>query len=235
MHKMKENNKELIDNLFKAGSHYAMTKRIRHPSTLSYIYGLKSSNEIFDLEKTAPKIEEAIQFMNSLGSSSKKVLFVGSKNEAQEIVERYAKDLQMPYSISRWIGGMLTNFDVIKNRIKEMIDLEKERDSGAWEGALTKKEKVLKNRHLDKLNKKFDGIRSMEIKPDALLIVDSRKEKFAVEEAKSIGVPVIAIVSSDCDISQIDYPVIGNSTTQKSIDFLLSLLTDSYKSGKDTK
>ncbi len=225
-------NSTLIDRLFKAGSHFGFKKRRRHPTVASYLFTTKEGNDIFDLEKTTASIDAAKEVLKDAGLHGKTVLFVGTKDEASKIVKDAAEKTDSPYVTNRWIGGMLTNFSEIKKRINRFEALNTERESGELDRKYTKKERVMIGREVTKLEFNFGGIVSLQKQPDLMLVVDPRHDSIAVTEAKEKGVPVMAIMSSDCDASLVKYPVVGNDSLQTSITLLLDELLAAFMEGK---
>jgi small subunit ribosomal protein S2 len=221
-----------IEQLFQAGSHYGFKKSRRHPSSAKYLYTTKDGNDIFDLEKTSSLLADAKEVLKEAGLHGKTVLFVGTKDEAAKLVKEAAVKTESPYVTNRWIGGMLTNFAEIKKRIVRMQELLHEKESGELERKYTKKERVVIGREVDKLEYNFLGISTIHKLPDYLLVVDPRHDTIAVEEANEKGVPVIAIMGSDCDAGKIDLPVFGNDALQSSVSLLLNELTSAYAEGK---
>lgn len=225
-------NKNLIDRLFSAGAHFGFSKSRRHPTVKPYIYGNKQGTDIFDLEKTAVLLEEAKTALNTAGKEGKTVLFVGTKDEAARLVAQAAESAEMPFVVNRWIGGTLTNYGEIKKRIQRLLALTQEGETGELERKYTKKERVVIGRELDKLNFNFGGIKKIERVPQMMLVVDPRHDSIAVEEAKESGMPIVGIMSSDSDISKVDYPVLVNDALQSSVELALSELSEAFKAGK---
>jgi len=195
-----------MDELFKAGAHFGFGKSRRHPSTAPSIFSSKNRVDIFDLEKTQESLDKALEFVASLVTAGSVILFVGGKNEAQKIVREAAEKVSTPYVASRWIGGTLTNFTEIRKRIDMMLDLSAQKAKGEL-SKYTKKERLLIDRKIEKLQKMFGGIKDMTALPKALFIVDPRFEETALREAKTLNIPVIALCGSDNDISNVDYPI----------------------------
>lgn len=222
----------IIDRLFNAGAHFGFKKSRRHPSVKPYLFTTKDGNDIFDLEKTVQLLEDTKALLKEAGSQGKAVLFVATKDEASRMVKAAAEKTESPYVTNRWIGGMLTNFPEIKKRINRLETLNHEKESGELERKYTKKERVVIGREVDKLNFNFAGIANMPKKPDYMFVVDPRHDHVAVTEAIESKVPLIAIMSSDCDVSQIAYPVIANDSLQSSVSVLLDELVASYAEGK---
>ena len=221
-----------IDKLFAAGSHFGFKKSRRHPTVAPYLFTTKDGNDIFDLEKTTALLETAKETLKEAGLHGKTVLFVGTKDEAADIVKAAAEKTESPYVTNRWIGGMLTNFAEIKKRINRLEALNHEKESGELERKYTKKERVVLGREVDKLNFNFAGIAQMTKLPDLMLVVDPRHDAIAVTEAREKNIPVLAVMSSDCDAAPIQYPVVANDSLQSSVSLLIDALADAYGEGK---
>lgn len=232
MENTKHENNDVIQQMFAAGAHYGYSKARRHPSTREYIFGTKNNVEIIDLEKTASLLDAAKEFMAELSREKKKVLFVGTKNEVRGIVEAAAKSCDMPYVTERWIGGTLTNFSEIQKRIKHYKDLTEQKEKGELSKKYTKKEQLLIDRELEKLRRNFGGIVTLDRIPDAIFVVDPRAEHIAVSEARDKGLPIIALMNSDCDASKIDRPIIANDTILPSVTFFVGEVTAAYRDAK---
>lgn len=220
--------KELsLQPLMDAGVHLGYSRTRRHPTVTPYLYGSKGGVDIIDLEKTAPMMESAVNFLSELGAAGKIVLFVGVKPEARNIVMEIAQSLKMPYVTERWIGGILTNFPEIKKRITRLETLREDRTSGAM-AKYTKKEQLILAREMERLNKYFNGLTGLSKMPDAIVVVDSKKEHIATLEARKMGVPIIALGNTDCSIRAISYPIIGNDSSASSIRSILGILKDAF-------
>jgi small subunit ribosomal protein S2 len=220
-----------LDELFKAGAHLGFGKSRRHPSNAPYIFGSKNKVDIFDLEKTHENLEKACNFVSELAGSKAVILFVGGKNEAQEIVKGEAEKIGQPFVAGRWIGGTLTNFPEIRKRIDIMIDLLSQKEKGELI-KYTKKERILIDRKIEKLQKMFGGIKDMVALPKALFIVDPRFEETALKEAQNLKIPVVALCGSDNNIVGINYPVSANDSNIASIRFFVEKIAESYNKGK---
>lgn len=229
---MSKDSQSLVERLFQAGAHFGFKKSRRHPTVAPYLFTTKDGNDIFDLEKTTELLDEAKEVLKEAGLKGKTVMFVGTKDEASKLVKESAEKVETPYVSNRWIGGMLTNFSEIKKRINRLETLNSEKASGELERKYVKKERVVIGREIDKLNFNFAGIASITKLPDLVLVVDPRHDHVAVTEAISAKVPVMAIMSSDCDASLIDYPVVANDSLQASVAILLEELTTAYGEGK---
>ncbi|HMO78932.1 MAG TPA: 30S ribosomal protein S2 [Candidatus Paceibacterota bacterium] len=226
-----DNKKDYIKEMFEAGVHFGYAKSRRHPSVSKYILGRKNNVEIFDLEKVQEKLQVALEFVAKLAKENKQILFVGGKVESRSIIKEVAEKIEAPYVSGRWIGGTLTNFDEIKKRVNKFVDLSNQRDKGLL-GKYTKKERLLIERQIKKLEETFGGIVNLNSKPGAVFIIDSNKEKIAREEAIKMNVPIIALCSSDCDISMIKYPIPANDSLIKSISYFTNLIAETYKSNR---
>lgn len=223
--------KGAIDSMFTAGAHFAFSRSRRHPSTTPYIFGVKNKVEIFDLEKTQHLLTTAKEIVKTLAKEGKTILFVGGKSEARNSVKNGAMSLNMPFVDGRWIGGTLTNFGQIRKRVEKMERLTSEREKGEL-AKYTKKERLLIDREIANLERFFSGIVSMKDLPKALFVIDPKKEKNAVKEAQDMGIPVIALLGSDCNLKEVTYPIVGNDASQASIQFFVSEITKAYSEGK---
>ncbi len=218
----------VFDKMFKAGVHFGYSRSSRHPSMKSMVYGMKNRVEIIDLEKTNEHLEKAKAFIRTLVAGGKTVLFVGTKSEARAVVRNAADLANMPYVTERWVGGIFTNFEEMKKRIARMKELKEKKEKGELD-VYTKKERLLFSREEDRLVKLFGGLADMNQLPSALFVVDTKKEKIAVAEAKKVGIPVIALVNSDCDIRDANYPIPGNDSSVSSIRFIADELVSAFR------
>ncbi len=228
---MVNTNNPRIDNMFKAGAHFGFSKTRRHPTVAPYIFGVKNKVEIFDLEKTEVLLEKAKAFVSSLAKEGKTILFVGGKSEARNAIKSGALSLNMPYVDGRWIGGTLTNFMQIRKRVEKLERLTSEKEKGEL-AKYTKKERLLIDREIANLERFFSGIVSMKDLPKAVFIIDPKKEKSAVKEAQDMGIPVIALAGSDCNIKGLDFPIVGNDSSQTSVQFFVQEISKAYSSAK---
>jgi len=217
--------------MFKAGAHFAFSKTRRHPTVTPYIFGVKNKVEIFDLEKTEVLLENAKAFVSSLAKEGKAILFVGGKSEARNSIKSGALSINMPYVDGRWIGGTLTNFTQIRKRVEKMEKLVSEKEKGEL-AKYTKKERLLIDKEIANLERFFSGIVSMKDLPKAIFIVDPKKEKTALKEAQDMGIPVIALAGSDCNIKGLDLPVVGNDSSQTSVNFFVQEIVKAYSTAK---
>lgn len=230
----KEEKNTIVDKMFQSGVHFGYDKSRRHPSIKKFIFGRKENFEIFDLEKTAEKLDQAKTFVKKIASEGRQILFVGGKKEAQNAIKNGAEKIDMPYVNGRWIGGTLTNFEEIRKRVNHYLDLNSQKEKGLL-AKYTKKERLMIDRELEKLSIRFSGVSNMENRPAAIFIIDSNKEYIARDEAIQTNVPVIALNGSDNDISNIDYPIPANDSSIKSIKFFVDQIVLAYEEGLKEK
>lgn len=219
-----------LEIMFRAGVQFGYSRSRRHPSMAGFINGVKNNVEIFDLEGTLDALEKAEKFLISIGEAKKNVLWVGTKPPVRLLIEKFAKSLSHSYVAGRWIGGTLTNAKIIRDRIKYFEDLKKKKETGELE-KYTKKEKLRIIREIKTLGEKFSGIENLKNDLEAIIIVDPKEEKTAFSEARRISLPVIAILSSDNDLSKVAYPIPGNDSSSSSLDYLLGKLAKAYQLG----
>jgi small subunit ribosomal protein S2 len=228
---MSTNTNTTIDAMFGAGCHFGLGRSRRNPSIASYIFTTKNSTDIFDLEKTVNLLDSAKKVVSTLAKEGKTILFVGGKKEASAAVKLGAQAIGMPFVDGRWIGGSLTNFGQIRKRIDRYEKLVSDREKGEL-AKYTKRERMLIDKEIAKLEKMFLGIATMKKIPDALFIIDPRHEKNALNEAASMKVFVIALASSDCNIEPVKYPIVGNDASKLSIQFYMNEIVKAYEEGK---
>lgn len=223
-------NNEVIQKMFTAGAHFAFSRSRRHPTLAPFIFGVKNRVEIFDLEKTGVLLEKASDFVKKMGIEGRQILFVGGKSEARDAIKTAALSLDMPYVAGRWIGGALSNFKEIRSRVDKFLDLTAKREKGELV-KYTKKERLLIDREIEKLDRLFSGLIPMKELPKALFVIDSKHESIAVTEARKAGIPVVALMGSDCDLKDVDYPIPGNDASMASIAFFVNKIVWAYKEG----
>jgi small subunit ribosomal protein S2 len=214
-----------MKNLLQAGVHFGHQTTRWNPRMKKYIYGAKNGIHIVDLQKTLKKFQEAEKFAKELARSGKTLLFVATKKQAQELIAEEAVRCGMYYINQRWLGGTMTNFLTIRKSIDRLRDLEKQEEEGEFE-KLHKKEALRKRREIEKLNKFFRGIKTMKQLPDAIFIIDTRKEKIALAEARKLGIKILAVVDTNCDPEGIDYPIPGNDDAIRSIKLFTQRIAD---------
>ncbi|MBU1159741.1 30S ribosomal protein S2 [Patescibacteria group bacterium] len=219
-----------LEELLKAGTHFGYSRSFRHPAMKDFIFGAKNNIELINVEKTKEKLETAKDFLASMGKENKKILLVCTKNESKELIRKFAEEINMPYVNERWIGGILTNFKSIKERISQMVELKRQKETGEI-NKYKKKERVKIEKRISKLQGYFGGLEKIESLPSALIIIDSKKERNAVMEANKKKIPVIAIMNTDCDPAEVDYPIPANDNSKSSTEYLLKELILGYKTG----
>ena len=214
-----------MNYLLEAGVHFGHQKRRWNPKMKEYIYTTRDDIYIIDLQKTAKCMEKAYEALKTIAENDGKILFVGTKKQAQEAAEENATRTNMYFINERWLGGTLTNFKTIKSRIRRMEEIEKMEADGTFD-LLPKKEVAGLRKEYEKLNKNLRGIRDMKKIPDALIIVDPRKEEIAIKEARILGIPVFGIVDTNCDPDMVDYVIPGNDDAVRSVKLVIGALTN---------
>ena len=222
----------LMKSLLEAGVHFGHETKRWNPKMKRYIFGQKNGIYIIDLSKTQDAILKACDFLKSVASSGNYVLFVGTKKQAQEIVKEEASRCGMFYVNQRWLGGMLTNFQTIKKSVKRLLDLERMKEDGTF-AKLSKKEVSALSKEMFKLNKNLEGIRAMIKLPKAMFLIDAKKEDIAAKEAKTLGIPVVAVVDTNSDPDLVKYVIPANDDAIRSIKLLTGLIADSVLEGKE--
>ncbi|MFY9140572.1 MAG: 30S ribosomal protein S2 [Thermacetogeniaceae bacterium] len=220
-----------MKQLLEAGVHFGHQTRRWNPKMAPYIFTERNGIYIIDLQKTVKKIEEACNFIKEVVGEGKSVLFVGTKKQAQDSVREEAERCGMFYVNVRWLGGMLTNFQTIRQRVERLRELEKMEESGHME-LLPKKEVIKLKGEKEKLERFLKGIKDMDELPGALFIVDTRKEQIAVREARKLGIPIVGIVDTNCDPDEIDYVIPGNDDAIRAVRLLTSKIADAVLEAK---
>jgi small subunit ribosomal protein S2 len=220
----------LIEEMFSAGAHYGYSKSRRHPSTTQYVFATKNGVDIINIEKTYELFEKALEQVTKMAASGKTILFVGTKAEAKQQIVEAALALGMPYVGERWVGGSLTNFPEIKKRITKLLDLRDQKEKGGLD-KYTKKERLLIDREMNDMTKNFQGLTGITKTPDAVFVVDPKKEHLAVTEAHKMNLPVIALMNTDCNIKQVEHPIVANDASVSSISFFVRAVKEAYAKG----
>jgi small subunit ribosomal protein S2 len=220
-----------LSQLLEAGVHFGHKAHRWNPKMFPYIYSEVNNIHILDLIQSATLLKEAMRYLERASSENKKVLFVGTKRQATTLIAQEAKRSNSYYVNHRWLGGMLTNWSTMKERIKTLKDLEKQEAEGTFE-LLTKKEAALRRKELTKLRKHLDGIKTMSELPDVAIIIDQKREMTAIAECRKLGIPIISILDTNCDPDLIDIPIPGNDDAVRSIKLIVNLLTDSIIKGQ---
>ena len=221
-----------MKQLLEAGVHFGHQTRRWNPKMAEYIFTERNGLYIIDLQKTVKKLDEAYNFVKEISMEGKSVLFVGTKKQAQDSIKEEAERAGAYYVNARWLGGMLTNFSTIRRRIARLKQLRAMQEDGTFD-LLPKKEVIKLNLEIDKLEKFMGGIKDMPEMPGAMFIVDPRKEKIAVAEAKKLGIPVVAIVDTNCDPDEIDYVIPGNDDAIRAVKLIAGAMADAIIEGRD--
>lgn len=224
-------NKEQLQPMLEAGVHLGYSRSRRHPSTLPFILGSKNRKDLINLEATTEQLEAAKEAIKKFATGDAAVMFVGTKPELHTKIENLANTIDAPFVTKRWIGGTLTNWSEIKKRVARLEDLRSQKESGEL-AKYTKKEQSLFDREINKLELYFGGLVNLKAKPGLVVVVDPKKEHLAVEEAIKLNIPVIAIANTDCDISNITYPVVANDSALSSVTLILNELVAAFKSAR---
>ena len=221
-----------MKQLLEAGVHFGHQTRRWNPKMAKYIFTERNGIYIIDLQKTVKKLEEAYNFVRDLSVEGKSVLFVGTKKQAQDSVKEEAERAGAYYVNARWLGGMLTNFTTIRTRIERLKQLRTMEEDGTFD-LLPKKEVVKLNLEIEKLEKFLGGIKDMKEIPGALFIIDPRKERIAVAEAKKLGIPIVAIVDTNCDPDEVDYVIPGNDDAIRAVKLISSAIANAIIEGNE--
>lgn len=219
-----------MKQLLEAGVHFGHQTRRWNPKMAPYIFTERNGIYIIDLQQTVKMVDEAYNFVHSIAEAGEKLLFVGTKKQASESVQQEAERAGANYVNNRWLGGMLTNFDTIRTRIDRLQQLRAMRDDGTFE-LLTKKEASKLELEIEKLERNLGGIETMDRLPGALFVVDPRKEEIAVAEANKLGIPIVAIVDTNCDPDEIDHIIPGNDDAIRAVALISRLMADAYIEG----
>ncbi|MCH7790082.1 MAG: 30S ribosomal protein S2, partial [Acidobacteria bacterium] len=220
-----------MKQLLEAGVHFGHQTRRWNPKMQRFIHGEKSGIHIIDLNQTLERLEKSYEFVRDIVANGGTVLFVGTKKQAQQSVQSYAEKCNMPYINHRWLGGMLTNFETISKRVNKMLEYERMRESGEFE-AMPKKEALMLGRELAKLERNLGGIRNMSAQPDAVFILDTKKEHIGVTEANKLGIPIIAVVDTNCDPDLVKYVIPGNDDAIRAGDLMARVISDAVIEGR---
>ena len=220
-----------MKGLLEAGVHFGHQTRRWNPKMAEYIFTERNGIYIIDLQKTVKKVEEAYDFIREVAAQGGEILFVGTKKQAQEAIETEAKRCGMFYVNQRWLGGMLTNYKTIKKRIDRLNELTQMEEDGLFD-VLPKKEVIQLKHEAERLEKFLGGIKEMDGIPDALFVVDPRKERIAVQEAKILGIPVVGIVDTNCDPDEIDFVIPGNDDAIRAVKLLTETMANAVLEGK---
>ena len=220
-----------MKQLLEAGVHFGHQTRRWNPKMSRFIFTERNGIYIIDLQKTVKKLDEAYDFIKEIAAEGGEVLFVGTKKQAQDAIKEEARRCGMHYVNARWLGGMLTNYRTMKTRIARLEQLNKMKEDGTFD-LLPKKEVIKLELEIEKLEKNIGGIKDMETLPKAMFVVDTRKEKIAVAEAKNLGIPVVAIVDTNCDPDEVDYVIPGNDDAIRAVKLISGAMADAIIEGR---
>ena len=220
-----------MKQLLEAGVHFGHQTRRWDPKMAEYIFQARNGIHIIDLQKTSKKLDEAYSFIKEQAEEGKTVLFVGTKKQAQECMKEAALKCGMYYIDQRWLGGMLTNFDTIRTRVQRLKDLETMQEDGTFD-ILPKKEVILLKKEMEKLERNLGGIKEMEKLPGVIFLIDPKKERIAILEAKKLGIPVVGLVDTNCNPEELDYPIPGNDDAIRAVKLIADVMANAVIEGK---
>ena len=220
-----------MKQLLEAGVHFGHQTRRWDPRMAEYIFQARNGIHIIDLQKSSKKLDEAYDFLKNQAEEGKTVLFVGTKKQAQECMKEAAIKCGMYYVDQRWLGGMLTNFETIRKRVQRLKDLETMSEDGTFD-VLPKKEVILLKKEMDKLERNLGGIKEMDKLPGVIFLVDPKKERIAVLEAKKLGIPVVGLVDTNCNPEEVDYPIPGNDDAIRAVKLIADVMANAVIEGK---
>ena len=220
-----------MKQLLEAGVHFGHQTRRWDPKMAEYIFQARNGIHIIDLQKTSKKLDEAYAFVKEQAEEGKTILFVGTKKQAQECMKEAALKCGMFYVDQRWLGGMLTNFDTIQKRIQRLKDLETMAEDGTFD-VLPKKEVILLKKEMEKLERNLGGIKEMNELPGVIFLVDPKKERIAILEAKKLGIPVVGLVDTNCNPEELDYPIPGNDDAIRAVKLIADVMANAVIEGK---
>lgn len=221
---------ELIKDLLESGVHFGHLSKHWNPKMKKFIFGKKKNVYIIDLEKTALKIQEAKDFVKQKAKLGEKILFVATKKQLRGEIRQLATSCSMPYVVERWVGGLLTNFTTVRTRVNKYLELIEKREKGQFE-TIVKKEVVRLNRDIERMEKIYSGVTTMDELPGCVFVVDPKKEMACVREAIKLSIPVIALIDTDADPETIDYPIPGNDDSIKSVKYIVSCMVEAIGEG----
>ena len=224
---MKQTNIKEIEKLFELGAHLGHKKSRLHPRARKNVYTIINGTSVIDLTKTVDQLENAKKYLEEAAKNGKTVLIVGTKKVVSAFLKKYCIENKVPYITSKWLPGLLTNFESLINNVKKLKNLKTDRDSGAWD-ALVKHERTKLSKEISKLEKLYSGLESITVRPDIMVIVDPKKEKNALNEAKAYKIPVVALVDTNAYPNEIDYPVVANDDTSQVVEYIMNQLLDAY-------
>lgn len=221
---------EVIKNLLESGVHFGHLSKHWNPRMKKFIFGKRKDVYIIDLEKTSQKLQETKEFVKSIIAEGGKVLFVATKKQLRDVIKEQASLCGMPYVVERWVGGLFTNFSIIRSRVKKYVELRERREKGDFE-KLPGKEIVRLNRQLKRMERNYSGVTAMEDIPACVYIIDTKKESACVKEANKLSIPIIGLIDTDANPEVIDYPIPGNDDAIKSVKYISSCIVEAINEG----
>ncbi len=221
-----------VQEMLQAGMHFGHRPSKKHPKMDKFIFGVKQGINILDLEISKQKLEEILPMIEEMAANSKTILFLGSKRQAAAIVRKEAEKVGAPYVVERWLGGLFTNFSHVSHLMKKLTQLKSEKEQGVWQERYNKREQLELEREIETLTKEIGGIEHMLKLPDALFVIDCKKEKTAIKEANRLKIPVIAIVDTNVNPDKVQYPIPANDDGVKSIQFVTEQVAAAIARGK---
>lgn len=225
---------QLIKDLLESGVHFGHLSKHWNPKMKKFIFGKKKNVYIIDLEKTAQRLEAARNFVKEIAMRDEKVLFVATKRQLRDLVQEMAISCGMPYIVERWVGGFLTNFPTIHKRVKRYVDLIEKRTNGELEN-MPRKELVRLNRQLERMERNYSGVKDLNTLPGCVFVIDPKKEVACVREAARLSIPVVALIDTDADPDDVDYPIPGNDDAIKSVRCIIANVVEGVKEGTTAK
>lgn len=223
-----------MKELLEAGVHFGHQTKRWNPKMKEFIFGQRNGIYIIDLQKTIKIFKEALQFAREMAENGRSMLFIGTKKQAQDIIREYAVKCESSFVNQRWLGGLLTNFSVIRAGVEKLVEMEEMKEDGRWD-LLSKKEQSKLEKSYRKLSKNLGGIKNMIQLPGALFVIDSAKEEIAISEAKKLGIPIVAVVDTNGDPENIDYPIPGNDDAVRAIELFTSKIAEAVIEGKKNR
>ena len=221
---------EVIKELLESGVHFGHLSKHWNPKMKKFIFGKKKKVYIIDLEKTAVKLAEAKEFLKQTAQSGKRILFVGTKKQIRSVVRALAITCNMPYVSERWVGGLLTNYTTVRARINKYLEYLKDRENGEFE-KMKKKEVLRLNREIERMEKIYSGVVSLVDLPDCVIVIDPKKETACVKEVSKLGIPIVALIDTDANPEDVDYPVPGNDDSIKSVRYIVTSFVEAINDG----
>lgn len=221
-----------VVDMLQSGIHFGHKPSKRHPKMSQYIYGVRNGISIIDLEHTKVQLDKILPTVEEMAAAGKSILFLGTKPQAQAVVRAAAEKVGMPFIVERWLGGLLTNYGHVSLSMKKLTQLKEEKEQGVWAVRYTKKEQLMLEREIESLEELVGGIESMTKLPDAMFVVDCKKEKTAIKEANKLHIPVIAMVDTNVNPDKIDYPIPANDDGIKSITYIANQIVAAIERGK---